>query len=87
MSSIVIGSDHAGFTLKKELLEALGQYGYEAVDVGTHDAQPVDYPDVAKELVLAFLKAEFTGEERHVRRLNKVRELEKKFGVPEGGAS
>ena len=43
-------------------------------------------PEVAKELVLAFLKAEFTGEERHVRRLNKVRELEKNVGVPEGGA-
>ncbi len=87
MSSIVIGSDHAGFTLKKELMETLRHYGHEPVDVGTHDAQPVDYPDVAKELVLAFVKAEFTGEERHVRRLNKVRELEGYSGVPEGGAS
>ena len=157
MFSIVIGSDHAGFTLKQELMETLRQYSFEPVDVGTHDTQPVDYPDVArgvgeaiqnrmvnkgvlicgsgvgasvaanklrgvraglchdtysahqgvehddmnviclgsrvvgpevaKELVLAFLKAEFTGGDRHVRRLNKVRELEKNFGVPEGGAS
>jgi ribose 5-phosphate isomerase B len=32
--------------------------------------------ELAKVLVRAFLSAKFTGEERHVRRLNKVRELE-----------
>ena len=32
--------------------------------------------EVAKELVSAFLKAEFSGAERHVRRLNKVKQLE-----------
>ena len=31
----------------------------------------------AKELVIAFLNAKFTGEERHLRRLQKVSELEK----------
>jgi ribose 5-phosphate isomerase B len=30
----------------------------------------------AKEIVLAFLEARFTGEERHVRRLEKVLKLE-----------
>lgn len=34
---------------------------------------------LALELVAAFLKAEFTGEERHVRRLNKITALEEKF--------
>ncbi|HLF88832.1 MAG TPA: ribose 5-phosphate isomerase B [Anaerolineales bacterium] len=33
-------------------------------------------PEVAKELVEAFLSAQFTGEERHVRRTGKVREME-----------
>ena len=33
-------------------------------------------PELAPELVRAFLNARFTGEERHVRRLGKVRELE-----------
>src|SRR5262245_56371041 len=32
---------------------------------------------VARELARAFLAARFSGEERHVRRLNKVRDLEK----------
>lgn len=48
-----------------------------------------DHADFAlkKELAPAFLKAGFSGYERHVRRLNKVREQEKNFGVPEGEAS
>ena len=33
-------------------------------------------PELALELVAAFLKAEFTGEERHLRRLAKVEALE-----------
>ena len=37
---------------------------------------------IAQELVNAFVKAEFTNEERHVRRLDKVRSLEASFGGP-----
>jgi RpiB/LacA/LacB family sugar-phosphate isomerase len=33
-------------------------------------------PDLARELVSAFLSARFSGEARHVRRLEKVREME-----------
>jgi len=36
--------------------------------------------NVATEIVDAFLKARFTGEERHVRRLAKVKALEERFG-------
>jgi ribose 5-phosphate isomerase B len=35
-------------------------------------------PALGRELVTAFLHATFSGEERHVRRLNKVRTLEKR---------
>lgn len=38
-------------------------------------------PEVANELVKAYLRAKFSGEERHVRRLNKVLELERHFGA------
>jgi RpiB/LacA/LacB family sugar-phosphate isomerase len=41
-------------------------------------------PEVADELVRAFLGARFSGEERHVRRLNKVLDLERHFGRPAG---
>ena len=36
-------------------------------------------PELARELVHAFLQAEFTGEERHCRRLAKVRDLERRY--------
>jgi RpiB/LacA/LacB family sugar-phosphate isomerase len=149
---IVVGSDHAGFTLKQEIAEALRQAGHEVLDVGTHSTAPVDYPDsaaavgtavvdgraergvlicgsgvgasvaankipgvraaichdaysahqgvehddmnvlvlggrivgpaLAHELVRAYLAARFTGEERHARRLEKVKALEKRFCTP-----
>jgi len=37
----------------------------------------------ARELAHAFLNAQFTGEERHMRRLHKVDQLEEKFGASE----
>ena len=143
---VVIGSDHAGFELKQEIITRLGELGYEVMDVGTNGPAAVDYPDfaeavaravlagkadrgvllcgsgvgasvsankipgiraavchdsysarqgvehddmnilvlgarivassLAKDLVRIFLDAEFTGEERHLRRLNKLKALE-----------
>ncbi|HEX3698653.1 MAG TPA: ribose 5-phosphate isomerase B [Polyangia bacterium] len=144
---IVIGSDHAGFTLKQELAKTISAAGHEVLDVGTTSTAPVDYPDFAEavgravldgradrgvlicgsgvgasvaanklvgiraavchdtysahqgvehddmnvlvigsrvvgtalaaELVRAYLTAAFTHEERHVRRLEKVKALER----------
>jgi ribose 5-phosphate isomerase B len=36
-------------------------------------------PELAKEVVAVFLAARFSGAERHVRRLNKVKQIEKEF--------
>ena len=36
-------------------------------------------PELAKEVVTTFLGATFSGAERHVRRLNKVKKIEKEF--------
>ncbi len=44
---ISIGSDHAGFEMKEKLEEHLRDAGHEVVDVGTHDEDSVDYPDLA----------------------------------------
>ena len=146
---IIIGSDHAGFDLKEQVAEFVGELGHEVVDVGTHSTEPVDYPDyaeavgkaviedradrgvlicgsgvgasvaanklpgvraglchdtyaahqgvehddmnvlvlgariigpeLARELVKAYLAAEFSGGERHLRRLEKVHALEKRY--------
>ena len=143
---IAIASDHAGFKLKQDLVEYLGELGHSVIDLGTDSEAPVDYPDyaaavgnavrggtaergvllcgsgvgasvaanklrgiraglchdtysahqgvehddmnvlvlgarvigpaLARELVTAFVHATFSSEERHVRRLNKVKALE-----------
>jgi ribose 5-phosphate isomerase B len=143
---IALGSDHAGFALKEQLSSWLAESGNAVYDLGTHNAEPVDYPDyaaavaqavldgradrgivvcgsgagaavaanklngirasvahdiytahqmvehddvnvlclgsrvigpaVAEDLVAAFLEARFSKEERHVRRLEKIRSLE-----------
>lgn len=44
---VVIGSDHGGYELKKELVGLLRELGHEAVDFGTHSTEAVDYPDIA----------------------------------------
>jgi ribose 5-phosphate isomerase B len=148
---VVIGSDHAGFGLKSQLIPLLAGLRHEGLDVGTDSTNPVDYPDfaeavghavlqgqaergvlicgsgvgasvaanklpgiraglchdtysahqgvehddmnvlvlgarvigpaVAEELVRAFLSAQFTGEAKHVRRLEKVHELERRYAT------
>src|ERR1700674_3998120 len=146
---IVIGSDHAGFTLKNSAGDLLRSLGHQVLDVGAFNENPSDYPDfaeavgravldgkaergvlvcgsgvgarvaankltgiraavchdtysahqgvehdqmnvlvlgsriigvkLAEELVKSFLAAKFTNEDRHVRRLGKVKALEAKF--------
>ncbi|MGF1618721.1 MAG: ribose 5-phosphate isomerase B [Acidimicrobiia bacterium] len=143
---IALGSDHAGYTLKDHLASWLAESGHAVYDLGTHNTDPVDYPDysaavasavldgradrgiiicgsgagaavaanklngirasvahdtytarqmvehddvnvlclgarvigseVARELITAFLQAKFSREDRHVRRLEKIRALE-----------
>ncbi len=143
---IAVGADHAGFQLKEVVARLLAEEGHAVYDLGTHDEDPVDYPDfaaavgqavrdgraergivvcgsgagaaiaanklrgiraamahdtytahqavehddanvitvgsrvigeeLAKEIVRAFIAARFTGEERHRRRLEKVKALE-----------
>lgn len=153
---VAVGADHAGFELKQHLVAWLRTQGHEAIDLGTHSCDPVDYPDyaeavgravldgradrglvvcgsgvgaciaanklpgvraglchdtysaaqgvlhddvnllvlgarvigraLAEALVAAFLAARFTGAERHVRRLAKVRAIEARYlKDPPGG--
>lgn len=45
---IVIGSDHAGFPLKADVLTFIRSLGHEVADVGSHTPEPVDFPDIAR---------------------------------------
>ena len=45
---IAFGSDHAGFLLKKRLLNLVEKQKYVVIDCGTMDQHPVDYPDFAE---------------------------------------
>ena len=45
---VVLGSDHAGFDLKQQILEYVQSLGHEVLDVGTYDNSSVDYPDFAE---------------------------------------
>jgi ribose 5-phosphate isomerase B len=146
---IALSADHAGYLLKNELAARLAQQGHEVIDLGTHSAAPVDYPDSAQavasaltdgqaergilvcgsgagasiaankfpgiraavchdtytahqavehddmnvlclgarviggslalDLATAYLGASYSGDERHERRLNKIRAIEHRF--------
>lgn len=47
---LVVGGDHAGFHLKGAVVAKLREWGHDVTDVGTHSAEPVDFPDIAREL-------------------------------------
>lgn len=47
---IPIASDHAGVELKERLKRELAALGYSPLDLGTHGADSVDYPDFAHPL-------------------------------------
>ena len=151
---VAIGADHAGFVLKEELVGLVREGGHEVIDLGTHNTDPVDYPDLtldvaeavlkgqadrgiivcgsgvgaaiaanklpgiraalahdtytarqsvdhddanvltlgsrvigpelAREVVTTFLGARFSGEDRHRRRLDKIRRIEERWGSAEG---
>lgn len=53
---ITIGSDHAGFDLKRVLIEYLRECGHELTDLGTNSTQPVDYPDYAEAVANSLLQ-------------------------------
>ena len=50
---VAIGSDHAGFELKEEVKAFLIEETHEVLDVGTHNKDPVDYPDYAEAVAAA----------------------------------
>jgi ribose 5-phosphate isomerase B len=50
---LAAASDHAGLSLKRELVESLRVKGHEVQDLGPQAEASVDYPDFAKEVAAA----------------------------------
>ncbi|MCI0509648.1 ribose-5-phosphate isomerase [Chromohalobacter marismortui] len=50
---IALGGDEAAFELKTLLIEHIRALGYEPIDYGTYNAEPVLYPDVAVKVARA----------------------------------
>ena len=55
---IVLGSDHAGFELKRAIGDSLRAAGHDVRDVGTDSTAPVDYPDYARAVADAVLSVQ-----------------------------
>lgn len=53
---IVLGSDHAGFDLKEDLLSFVKGLGHTAIDAGAYNAEPSDYPDSSEAVGLALVE-------------------------------
>ena len=89
---VALGADHAGVDLKAQVHGWLitgaraglchdtysAHQGVEHDDMKRAGGARVIGPALAQELVRAYVGAEFSGEERHRRRLAKVRHLEER---------
>ena len=59
--TLIIGSDHAGLELKRELASVASELGYELRDVGTHTSDSTDYPDYGHQVASAVAAGEGVG--------------------------
>ncbi len=57
--NIILGSDHAGFSLKEKIKQFLLAKGYEVFDVGTFSSDSCDYPVFAAKLAGAISCGKF----------------------------
>jgi ribose 5-phosphate isomerase B len=55
---IAVAADHAGYPLKQAVLDQVAALGHEAIDLGTHSDEPVDYPDIAEAAGVAVQRGE-----------------------------
>jgi len=49
---ISLGTDHAGFDVKNNIINFLKSLGHEVIDCGTFSKDSCDYPDFAKEVAM-----------------------------------
>ncbi|MHB1457278.1 MAG: ribose 5-phosphate isomerase B [Armatimonadota bacterium] len=56
---LAIGSDHAGYKLKEEVVFFLRKQQIDFTDFGTCSLDPIDYPDVGEKVAEAVASGEF----------------------------
>jgi ribose 5-phosphate isomerase B len=56
---IAVGSDHAGFSLKQDIVSLLSELGHSHEDFGCHDNKSIDYPDIARPVAEAVSQGKF----------------------------
>ena len=56
---VIIGSDHAGFTMKNQIKTLLESLGRSVDDVGCHSEDSVDYPVYGKAVAAGVASGEF----------------------------
>lgn len=61
MEKIIIGSDHGGYNLKREVISHLEQLGYNVLDVGCYTTESCDYPIIAKTVAKKVLETGSKG--------------------------
>ena len=55
---VALGSDHAGFSAKGQILEFLKGCGIHTTDFGVHSEDSVDYPDIAVQVARSVASGE-----------------------------
>jgi len=56
---IAIGCDHWGVNLKQDIIKVVTGAGHSYKDFGCYTTEPVDYPDIAKEVAEAVARGGF----------------------------
>ena len=56
---IAIGCDHRGLELKKAVIKLLNDDGHSTEDFGCYATDPVDYPDIAREVAEGVARGDF----------------------------
>lgn len=56
---VIVGSDHAGFLLKEEVVKWMKEAGHVVEDIGCHNRESCDYPDYAVPLARAVAEGHF----------------------------
>jgi ribose 5-phosphate isomerase B len=56
---IALGCDHRGIELKQTIIGLLDELGHDYQDFGGYSTDPVDYPDIAKQVAEAVASGDF----------------------------